>query len=138
MDKYEKALELARNYYPSNLFLDTIFPELTESEDERTRTQLVDFLEHLHSQGATMDFDVWSKADCANWIVWLEKQKKQKPAERERLMKEAPVAEVSEMREGNDPFMKYPFMLSLGFSEIPKIEYHGGKVRVIIEEIKEK
>ena len=85
MDKYEKAMELARNYYPSNLFLDTIFPELTESEDERTRTQLVDFLEHLHSQGATMDFDVWSKADCANWIVWLEKQKKQKPAERERM-----------------------------------------------------
>ena len=137
MDKYEKALELARNYYPSNLFLDTIFPELTESEDERTRTQLVDFLEHLHSQGATMDFDVWSKADCANWIVWLEKQKKQKPAERERMMKEAPVADVIEMRGSIGPFMDYPFMLSLGFRKIPNIEFHGGKVRVIIEEIKE-
>lgn len=137
MDKYEIALKQARNYYPGNLFLDTIFPELAESEDERTRTQLVDFLEHLHSQGSTMDFDVWSKADCANWIVWLEKQKKQKDAERERLIKEAPVADVCEMRGSTGPFADYPFMLSLGFRKIPNIEYHGGKVRVIIEEIKE-
>lgn len=94
MDKYEKALEQARNYYPDNLFLDTIFPELAGSEDERIRTQLLDFLEHLHSQGSTMDFDVWSKADCANWIVWLEKQKKQKDSERERLMKDAVEGEI--------------------------------------------
>ena len=84
-----------------------------------------------------MDFDVWSKADCANWIVWLEKQKKQKDAERERLMKEAPVADVIEMRGSIGPFADYPFMLSLGFRKIPNIEHHGGKVRVIIEEIKE-
>lgn len=136
MDKYEKALEQARNYYPGNLFLDTIFPELAGSEDERIRTQLLDFLEHLHSQGATMDFDVWSKADCANWIVWLEKQKKQKDAERERLMNAAPVADVIEMR-GNAPFTtEYPFVLTLGFPRLPNLEYHGGKVRVIIEEIK--
>ncbi len=58
-------------------------------------------------------------------------------AERERLMKEAPVADVIEMQGSTGPFMDYPFMLSLGFRKIPKIEYHGGKVRVIIEEIKE-
>ena len=28
MSKYDDALELARNYYPDNKFLDTIFPEL--------------------------------------------------------------------------------------------------------------
>lgn len=57
--------------------------------------------------------------------------------ERERLMKEAPVADVIEMRGSIGPFADYPFMLSLGFRKIPKIEYHGGKVRVIIEEIKD-
>ena len=58
-------------------------------------------------------------------------------AERERLMKEAPVADVIEMRGSIGPFADYPFMLSLGFRKIPNIEHHGGKVRVIIEEIKE-
>ena len=53
-------------------------------------------------------------------------------AERERLMKEAPVADVIEMRGSTGPFI-----LTLGFQRIPNIEYHGGKVRVIIEEIKE-
>ena len=41
------------------------------------------------------------------------------------------------MRGSTSPFMDYPFMLSLGFRKIPNIEFHGGKVRVIIEEIKE-
>ena len=54
-------------------------------------------------------------------------------AERERLMKEAPVAEVREMRGSTGD----PFILTLGFQRIPNIEYHGGKVRVIIEEIKD-
>ena len=54
-------------------------------------------------------------------------------AERERLMKEAPVAEVREMRGSTDD----PFILTLAFRRIPNIEYHGGKVRVIIVEIKE-
>lgn len=55
--------------------------------------------------------------------------------ERERLMKEAPVADVVEMSGSTDS--EYPLVLTLGFPRIPNIEYHGGKVRVIIEEIKE-
>ena len=55
-------------------------------------------------------------------------------AERERLMKEAPVADVIEMSGSTDA--EYPFVLTLGFPRIPNIEYHGGKVRAIIEEIK--
>ena len=47
MDKYEKALEQARNYYPDNLFLDTIFPELAESEDERLRKELIRLLSKM-------------------------------------------------------------------------------------------
>ena len=52
-------------------------------------------------------------------------------AERERLMKEAPVAEVREMRGSTET--GDPFILTLAFRRIPNIEYHGGKVRVIIE-----
>lgn len=55
-------------------------------------------------------------------------------AERERLMKEAPVADVIEMRGSTEK--GYPLELTLGFPRLPNIEYHGGKVRVIIEEIK--
>ena len=55
-------------------------------------------------------------------------------AERERLMKEAPVADVIEMSGSTDA--EYPFVLTLGFPRIPNIEYHGGKVRATIEEIK--
>ena len=55
-------------------------------------------------------------------------------AERERLMKEAPVADVIEMSGSTDA--EYPLVLKLGFPRIPNIEYHGGKVRAIIEEIK--
>ena len=57
-------------------------------------------------------------------------------AERERLMKAAPVADVIEMRVNTPVTTKYPFMITLGFLKIPNIEYHVGKVRVIIEEIK--
>ena len=54
-------------------------------------------------------------------------------AERWRLMKDAPVAEVIEMGGGTEAI--YPFMISLGFRKIPNIEYHGNPVRVIIQEI---
>ena len=82
---YDEALERAKKfaiddaYASQGIIAKLIFPELRESEDERIRKQLLDFLEHLHSQGTTMDFDVWCKADCANWILWVEKQKEQKP-----------------------------------------------------------
>ena len=56
-------------------------------------------------------------------------------AERERLMKEAPVADVIEMHGSTET--GYPLVITLGFQKMPNMEYHGGAVRVIIEEIKE-
>ena len=56
-------------------------------------------------------------------------------AERERMMKEAPVADVREMRGSTET--RDPFILTLAFRRIPNIEYHGKPVRVIIEEIKD-
>lgn len=48
-------------------------PEL-ESEDEKIRKNLVEFLDELSHLGKNTNFDRWSKADCADWINWLEKQ----------------------------------------------------------------
>lgn len=55
--------------------------------------------------------------------------------ERWRLMKEAPVADVIEMRGSTEN--GYPLELTLGFLRWPNIKFNGGAVRVIIEEIKE-
>lgn len=45
---YKNALQLARSYYDkgTNEFLDTIFPELTESEDERIREDIMEAVEN--------------------------------------------------------------------------------------------
>ena len=74
MDRYLEALEQARNYYPDNLFLDTIFPELAESEDERIRKHIIEILENL----SPCHWDGDERPKC---IAYLEKQKEQKPAE---------------------------------------------------------
>lgn len=94
MTDYQNALELARQYYGpgQNEFLDTIFPELRESEDEQARRFLLavadnnlDVLHslktetHIGSKGLCMvadDIKGWEKARA-----WLKKQQEQKPAE---------------------------------------------------------
>ena len=69
---YKEALELARSYYDENTnqFLDTIFPELRESEDERIRKWLVDYFGSIKET-------VWIHRDitCEQILEWLEKQK---------------------------------------------------------------
>ena len=54
--------------------------------------------------------------------------------QRERLMKEAPAADVVEMHGSTDA--EYPLVLTFGFLKIPRFEFSGKPVRVIIEEIK--
>lgn len=67
--KYNDALNLAKSYYGNgcNEFLDTIFPELSESEDERIRKHLVEVVELYW--GKTND------PDKAQDLAYLEKQK---------------------------------------------------------------
>ena len=89
--KYNKALEWARKrhnsvYQPVKEELEEIFPELTESEDERIRKELI---EHIKDQitsfiSAPDCRDKYEEEELAKynkWIAWLEKQKEQKPAE---------------------------------------------------------
>ena len=73
---YDEALEQAKKELNTCGSIDCdaarqifrFFPELKDSEDERIRKNIVDFLSR---QGASI------KYDFAGWIAWLEKQGKQ-------------------------------------------------------------
>lgn len=82
---YEDALERAKGIYNENPSSSTakfvcgqIFPELKESEDERIRKEIINYLSNeLHNvkqlTPRTNEFE--------DWIAYLEKQKEQNPAE---------------------------------------------------------
>ena len=53
----------------------TLIPELRETEDERIRKELIEFLDGVWHLGKNANFDKWDKADCTKWIAWLKKQK---------------------------------------------------------------
>ena len=72
-NKYNNALERARDYYKANLtlnkadenaVLEDIFPELKESEDEKIRKRIIHAL-----HGDVLDMEETTKA-----LAWLEKQ----------------------------------------------------------------
>lgn len=77
--KYKEALRKATKIYRDDderikHYMEVLFPELAESEDDRIRKELVAFLEELSKLGKDTNFDRWKTSDCANWIAWLEKQ----------------------------------------------------------------
>ena len=59
-------------------YLQDVFPELKDSEDERMRKGLIAFLEDIFYFGKNTNFDKWDKSDCSDWIVWLEKKREKK------------------------------------------------------------
>ena len=70
----EEALEIARRLYKNSLFLKkdkeamvTLIPELRESEDERIRKEMLNYLYDVHDDDE----------ERARWIAWLEKQGEQ-------------------------------------------------------------
>lgn len=77
-EKYEKALERARalndgkdvDVEAGTTTCEYIFPELQDSESERTRKELIDFLKLPHSRFV-------GNREHEKWIAWLEKQGKQ-------------------------------------------------------------
>ena len=82
--KYEDALSWLKDIYPTfkgatKEDAEHYFPELKESEDERIRKELIDFLDDVWHLGKDANFDKYRKSDCADWIAWLEKQGEQKP-----------------------------------------------------------
>lgn len=85
-EKYEQALEKAKQncLYPVNKpfisTLEEIFPELAESEDERIRKEIVEFIKRTDKgQAIILDDD-----DVKGWIAWLKKQKQPTNEENEQ------------------------------------------------------
>lgn len=76
--KYNEALERAKELHGTVAagrdFLVEIFPELRESEDERIRKAIINYI--LYETKGNI-----SEATEHVWVTWLEKQKEQKPAE---------------------------------------------------------
>lgn len=89
--KYNEALKDMKAIYPNlkgdaKLAMEHAFPELAESEDEKTRKGLIDFVNHYrHNTDLTSEQAEW----CKKALTWLEKQKEQKPiTESKRLANE--------------------------------------------------
>ena len=83
---YDEALERAKKvkHDIENIgcamapdMLEVIFPELCESEDERIRKDIIAFIKAVACKTAI------SEEREGKWIVYLEKQKEQKPAEKQ-------------------------------------------------------
>lgn len=77
---YDEVIEEASAAYEDEdmhlkATLESIFPELKESEDERIRKQL---LKHLREVASGKSLEL-STTDYERWATWVESQSKQKP-----------------------------------------------------------
>ena len=76
MSQEDKLQEAKRLYETANAdqryVLESLFPELKESEDERTRKEIVQFIR----------MEVEDEIVGNKWLAWLDKQGEQKPYER--------------------------------------------------------
>ena len=79
-EKYKQALKKAKGIYIDATkehcahtdWLESIFPELAESEDERIRKEIIDFV---------VDNTICKDGRREKYLAWLEKQGKQNPVE---------------------------------------------------------
>jgi len=82
-EKYKDALEKARAFYetksPDCLILESIFPELAESEDERIRKAIVELIKYNGGCLQLLD-KPFGDVPMNAMLAWLEKQGEQKPA----------------------------------------------------------
>lgn len=82
---YNKALEKAKEFLknPSvKPYLEQIFPQLRESEDERIRKEIINYLKTVNEVEPDCDHSV-----IDGWLAYLEKQKEQKPLSPEDKVK---------------------------------------------------
>lgn len=93
-EKYKDALEKATVFYetksPDCLILESIFPELAESEDEKIRKAIISFFETMD------DNTTYSFIPKKSIISWLEKQCEQKPIE-EYNVPDTPIKDSEEV-----------------------------------------
>jgi hypothetical protein len=74
----EEAIKVVRNIYQTDAekeALETLIPELRESEDERIRKWLYDYIERV---GRSWDIKPYTPFPYTQILAWIEKQKEQK------------------------------------------------------------
>ena len=83
--KYKEALERAKEWFNTEepdsytCIVESIFPELKESEDEKIRKELISFVRRQIECHEKPNVERDEKFE--SWIDWLEKQGEQKPIE---------------------------------------------------------
>ena len=104
--KYEDALSKAKEIYTredatdgGKKILESMFPELKETEDERIRRNIINFLTY----GVSIA-DLASLRDREECIAWLEKQTEQKPAISDETINEMVTRYSDTPQEGNQNF----------------------------------
>ena len=78
-EKYKKALATARKLYNmrgdwTNLEIESIFPELRESEDEGIRKEILNYI--IKGSESYYDVQQYGREKFEKWIAWLKKQGK--------------------------------------------------------------
>lgn len=90
IDKDVKTIETVKRMiehgHISQEIAEMYFPELKESNEDRVRNSLIEFLNQFYSLGIHGNYDCWEKADCSEWIAWLEKQKPAWSEEDEKII----------------------------------------------------
>ena len=78
--RYDEAKARMSRAYNSNRctidFINEIFPELKENEDERIKEEIISHLQYLSKYCSE------SMPNVDKWIAWLEKQGEQKPVDK--------------------------------------------------------
>lgn len=84
--KYKDALERAKgllegmdegDYLASSEDIENLFPELAESEGERMRKAIIDFLKNIEEENESSL--IFGNTTTTDMIAWLEKQGEKKP-----------------------------------------------------------
>ena len=84
--RYDEVIPMAKEciiYVPgetANRHMLNMFPELKESDDDRIRESIINFLTMISSlkDGKTLSNEDFDSKEILEWVAWLEKQREQK------------------------------------------------------------
>ncbi len=79
LERVKAMIKVAANQDETIDFVNTIFPELKESEDERIREEITEFLKK--ASGGFLDTTIQCKT-FGKWFAWLEKQGEKKETDK--------------------------------------------------------
>ena len=104
---YDEALEKANALYKTaepmsgcNVILETLFPELKESEDEKMRKTLIAYLKKFSETDSLEPAEI----NLKKYIAWLEKQGEERKITHEEICKSYGIPDIGEFSDGYHTF----------------------------------